>query len=289
MKTVVSALLALISLCEPATAQAGRTQPARNVVLVHGAFADGSSWSKVIPLLQAKGLHVTSVGNPLTSFEDDVNATRRAIAMQEGPVVLVGHSYGGSVITEAGNDPKVASLVYVAAFAPDAGQTITELGKDYPKPLYADELQNLADGFLVLSPKAINEDFAQDLPPSERALVLAVQTQTAGSVFAAKPSAAAWKMKPSWYIVTSKDRMIWPEQQRKMAKQIKAETTVIPSSHVPMLSHPREVATVIAAAAAGLKDRGHQVGQGGSACRKRLILIAAGYSVVQRSPLLWGH
>jgi pimeloyl-ACP methyl ester carboxylesterase len=231
-------------------AQGGSPQPVENVVLVHGAFADGSSWSKIIPLLQAKGLHVTAVGNPLTSFEDDLKATQRAIAAEDGPVVLVGHSYGGLVITEAGNDPKVARLVYVAAFAPEPGQSITDLGKDYPKPLYADELQNLADGFLLLSPKGINEDFAQDLPPQERSLVLAVQTQTAGSVFGAKVSAAAWKSKPSWYIVTGKDRMIWPEQQRTMAKYIKATTTEIASSHVPMLSHPRQVAEVIAAAAA---------------------------------------
>jgi pimeloyl-ACP methyl ester carboxylesterase len=251
MKTVAVALTTILAVTSPAVAQGASPQPVKNVVLVHGAFADGSSWSKVIPLLQARGLHVTAVGNPLTSFEDDVNATKRALSTQDGPAVLVGHSYGGVVITEAGNDPKVASLVYVAAFTPDAGQTIDDLAKGYPKPLYADELQTLADGFLLLSPKGINQDFAQDLPRSERALVLAVQTQTSGSVFGAKPSAAAWKMKPSWFIVTSKDRMIWPDQQRAMAKQIKAKTTVIASSHVPMLSHPREVARVIAAAAAG--------------------------------------
>ena len=195
MKALAVGLLTTTLLSGPAAPQTGSPQPARNVVLVHGAFADGSSWSKIISLLQAKGLHVTSVGNPLTSFEDDVNATRRAIAMQDGPVVLVGHSYGGSVITEAGNDPKVASLVYVAAFTPEAGQTITELNKVYPAPLYAAELQTLADGFLVLSPKGINEYFAQDLPPPERALVLAVQTQTADPF--SRPRPAPPRGKPS--------------------------------------------------------------------------------------------
>jgi pimeloyl-ACP methyl ester carboxylesterase len=254
MKTLGFALAATLASAGTALAQ-GESPPAvRNVVLVHGAFADGSSWSKVIPLLQARGLHVTAVGIPLTSFEDDVNATKRAIAAQDGPVVLVGHSYAGVVITEAGNDPKVVSLVYVAAFAPEAGQTISDLSKDYPKPLYADELQTLGNGFLVLSPKGINQDFAQDLPQQEQALVLAVQTQTAGSVFEGKPSAAAWKTKPSWYIVASRDRMIWPEQERKMAKDIQAKTTVIASSHVPMLSHPREVTRVIAAAAAATSN-----------------------------------
>jgi pimeloyl-ACP methyl ester carboxylesterase len=248
MKCFIVVLLVTSAFAQVAMAQA--ESPVKNVVLVHGAFADGSSWSKVIPLLQARGLHVTAVGNPLTSFEDDVNATRRAIAAQDGPVVLVGHSYGGVVITEAGNDPKVASLVYVAAFTPDAGQTINDMGKAFPKPPGLDQLQQLSDGFVVLSSKGINQDFAQDLPPRERALVLAVQTQTAASVFDAKPSAAAWKNKPSWYIVSSKDRMIAPEQEKSMARAIKAKTTVVASSHVPMLSHPREVARVIAAAAA---------------------------------------
>src|SRR6266511_1567789 len=135
----------------------------KNVVLVHGAFADGSSWSKVIPLLQAKGLHVTSVQIPRTSVADDVAATKRALAGQNGPVVLVGHSYGGVVITEAGNDPKVSALVYVAAFAPDAGQSITDISAAFPKPLGLDKLVPQPDGFLQLSPEGIETAFAQDL------------------------------------------------------------------------------------------------------------------------------
>jgi pimeloyl-ACP methyl ester carboxylesterase len=230
-----------------------QSTPVKNIVLVHGAFADGSSWSKVIPLLQVKGFHVRSVGIPLTSFADDVAATKRAIAAEGGPVILVGHSYGGLVITEAGNDPKVAGLVYVAAFAPDADQTITEISKPFPPPLGLSKLTPLSDGFLLLSPEGIETAFAQDLTNEEKALLVAVQPQTAGSIFGAKPTAAAWHSKPSWYIVASNDNMIAPEQEKSMAKQINATTTVLPSSHVVMLSHPKEVAKVIEDAAAGKK------------------------------------
>jgi len=149
------------------TAQGGSAGAAKNVVLVHGAFADDSSWSKVVPLLKAKGFHVTTAGNPLTSFADDVAAAKRAIAAQDGPTVLVGHSYGGVVITEAGNDPKVVSLVYVAAFAPDAGQSIGEISQAFAKPAGADQVQPQPGGFLLLSQKGIEEDFAQDLRPAE--------------------------------------------------------------------------------------------------------------------------
>src|SRR5713101_5622159 len=238
-----------------ATMAQGRSAgAAKNVVLVHGAFADDSSWSKVVPLLKAKGLRVTTAGNPLTSFADDVAAAKRAIAAQDGPTVLVGHSYGGVVITEAGNDPKVASLVYVAAFAPDAGQSIGEISKASPKPAGMDELRPQADGFLLLSPKGIQEDFAQDPTASEKALLVAVQRQTAGAIFEAKPTAAAWRSKPSWYVVSTNDRMIAPEQEKAMAAQIKAKTTVLPASHVVMLSHPTAVAKAIEEAAAAARN-----------------------------------
>jgi pimeloyl-ACP methyl ester carboxylesterase len=227
--------------------------PVKNIILVHGAFADGSSWSKVIPLLQSKGFHVRSVGIPLTSFADDVAATKRAIGAEEGPVILVGHSYGGLVITEAGNDSKVAGLVYVAAFAPDANQTITEISKPFPPPLGMSKLTPLPNGFLLLSPEGIDTAFAQDLSKEERALLVAVQPQTAGSIFEAKPTVAAWRTKPSWYVVASNDNMIAPEQEKSMAKQINAATTTLASSHVAMLSHPKEVAKVIEDAAAGKK------------------------------------
>src|SRR5258707_42722 len=203
--------------------QSGSAQAARNVVLVHGAFADDSSWSKVIPLLKSRGLNVTAVGNPLTSFADDVAATKRAIAAQNGPTVLVGHSYGGVVITEAGNDPKVVSLVYVAAFAPDAGQSIGEISQGFAKPAGADQLQPQPDGFLLLSQKGIEEDFAQDLTPTEKAHLLAAQPKTSGAIFEAKPTSAAWRAKPAWYIVSSRDRIIDPDQEKSMAQRIKAK------------------------------------------------------------------
>lgn len=250
-KFVLAILFTAVSIIGgPVMAQ---STPVKNIVLVHGAFADGSSWSKVIPLLQAKGYHVTSVAIPLTSFADDVAATKRTIAAEDGPLILVGHSYGGVVITEAGNDPKVVGLVYVAAFAPDAGQDITEISKPFPPPPGATKVKPLTDGFILLTPDGIENAFAQDLGKEEKALVLAVQPQTAGAIFGAKPTVAAWHSKPNWYIVAGNDRMIAPEQEKSMAKQMNATTTVLPSSHVVMLSHPKEVAKVIEDAAEGKK------------------------------------
>jgi pimeloyl-ACP methyl ester carboxylesterase len=232
-------------------AHSGSGQTAKNVVLVHGAFADDSSWAKVTPLLKAKGFQVTAAGNPLTSFADDVAATKRAIAAHNGPTVLVGHSYGGVVITEAGNHPKVVSLVYLAAFAPDAGQSIGDISKDFAKPAGLDQVQPQPNGFLLLSQRGIEEDFAQDLTPAEKAALVAAQPKTAGSIFEARPTTAAWRDKPVWYVVATNDRMIDPNQEKSMAGQMEAKTTELPSSHVVMLSHPREVAGVIEEAAAG--------------------------------------
>jgi pimeloyl-ACP methyl ester carboxylesterase len=159
------------------------------------------------------------------------------------------------VITEAGNDPKVAGLVYVAAFAPDAHQSIGDVSNGFPKPPGLDELRPQPDGYLLLSPKGIEEDFAQDLGAAEKALLVAVQPQTAGAIFEARPTAAAWRSKPSSYIVASKDRMIAPEQEQSMAKNIGAKTTTVPSSHAAMLSHPNEVARVIDEAAQAVAPR----------------------------------
>jgi len=248
----VASVAALILLTNQFSAHAaGSGRPA--IVLVHAALMDGSSWNKVIAILQRAGLRAIAVQNPLTSLADDVAATKRAIAAEDGPVILVGHSYGGVVITEAGNDPKVVGLVYVAAFAPDANQNITEISKPFPPPPGLNMVKPLTDGFILLTPEGIETAFAQDLSKEEKALMLAVQPQTAGAIFGAKPTEAAWHDKPTWYIVSSNDRMIAPEQEKSMAKQMNATTTVLPSSHVAMLSHPREVANVIEDAATGKK------------------------------------
>ena len=243
-RAVLAAAIVLVNHGGNIMAQSN-TAPVKNVVLVHGAFADGSSWSKVIPLLQAKGLHVVSVQIPLTSFEEDTAATKRAIDAQDGPVILVGHSYGGVVISEAGNDPKVAGLVYIAAFAPDSGQNIVECSKSFPKPPGMDTLAPQADGFLLLTPQGVKDNFAQDLTEGEKNILIAVQPMTAGAIFAAKVTKAAWHDKPTWYSVSSNDHMIAPEQEKSMAKQMNATTITLPSSHVPMLSHPSEVAALI--------------------------------------------
>lgn len=232
----------------PATAQP--LPPVKNVVLVHGAFADGSSWTKVIAILQAKGFNVTAVQNPLTSLDDDVAATRRALALQTGPVILVGHSWAGAVITEAGVDPKVAGLVYVAAFAPDVDEVIGELGKNYPpQPLFAAPIVD-GQGFMSLSADAVAKHFAWDVKVKEAHTLAATQTPIATSAFGATVTNVAWKSKPSWYIVAKGDQAIAPDEERFFAKRMKATTTELDASHVPMLSKPRDVSAVIMEAAA---------------------------------------
>jgi len=245
----VAAIAMGVSLCA-VTAGAAAAQSVKNIVLVHGAFADGSSWAKVIPVLQAKGYNVTAVQNPLTSFADDVAATNRALAQQDGPVILVGHSWAGVVITEAGMDPKVVGLVYVAAFAPDRGEAIGDLGKAYPPPpaLAAPIVDK--EGFLSLSTDAVVKHFASDLPASEARVVAATQGPIAGSAFGAQVSGVAWKTKPSWYIVSKLDGAIAPDEERFFAKRMKATTTELNASHVSMLSQPKAVAAVIMDAAA---------------------------------------
>jgi pimeloyl-ACP methyl ester carboxylesterase len=221
----------------------------KNVVLVHGAFADGSSWAKLIPLLQAKGYNVTAVQNPLTSLEDDVAATKRAIALMNGPVLLVGHSWGGTVITEAGNDPKVAGLVYVAASVPKDGQSLLDVVQGYPVAPGSAEFREDAWGFQSLTLKGIDEDFAQDVSPKERAVIFATQVPWAKKSVSQKITKAAWKTKPSWFIVAANDRMIDPDLERAEAKMIKATTLELQSSHVPMVSQPGRVAAFIIDAA----------------------------------------
>lgn len=219
------------------------------VVLVHGAFADGSSWDKVIPLLQAKGLKVVSVQNPLTSLADDVAAAQRVIDAQTGKVVLVGHSWGGSVITQAGSSDKIKALVYVAAFLPSEGQASGELAKDFPAPPGVATLKADASGFLYVPEESMAANFAQDLPAAATKLMTATQGPIHAKAFDDKITYAAWKTKPSYYIVAAKDRMIHPSLQQSFAVKAKAVTTTLQTSHVPMLSQPKQVAEVIIAAA----------------------------------------
>lgn len=219
------------------------------VVLVHGAFADGSSWNKVIPLLQAKGFKAVAVQNPLTSLEDDVAATKRVIDSQTGPVVLVGHSWAGTVITQAGGHPKVKALVYVASFAPSLGETSVDGTKAHPKPPGFDSFIESADGYLTMPPEAIASQFAQDVSAAEANLIAATQGPVRAANFEQKVTVAAWTEKPSWYIVAAEDRMIHPDAQRALAKKIGASTTVLQTSHVPMASKPEAVVKVLEAAA----------------------------------------
>jgi pimeloyl-ACP methyl ester carboxylesterase len=249
-KAGLLALMMIAAISGKAQASTAPPLPARNIVLVHGAWADGSSWNKVIPLLEKKGFHVTAVHLPFTTFADDVAAVRRAIVLQDGPVLLVGHSYGGVVITEAGDDPKVAGLVYVAAFAPDQGQSAGDVNNEFPPTPGDKDFVPDANGFLRLSDKGVAEDFAQDLAAAEKQLIAATQGQVSGpNELGAKVTTAAWKQKPSFYIVADQDRMIAPELEKKFAEQMHAKTIHIASSHLPMLSHPVEVADFIASAA----------------------------------------
>jgi pimeloyl-ACP methyl ester carboxylesterase len=219
------------------------------VVLVHGAFADGSSWNKVIPLLQAQGLNAVAVQNPLTSLEDDVAFANRVINAQTGPVVLVGHSWGGSVITQAGGHSKVKALVYVAAFAPSLDAAPVADTKDFPAPPGFAHFIADAEGYFTLPADAIARDFAQDVGAEEANLIHATQGAVRGANFEQPVTVAAWTSKPSWYIVAANDRMIDPGAQRALAKKIGATTTELPTSHVPMVSSPEAVAKVIVEAA----------------------------------------
>jgi len=221
------------------------------IVLVHGAFADGSSWDKVTPALEAKGFRVVAVYDPMSSLADDVAATKRVIEAQPGRVILVGHSYGGAVITEAGNDKKVAALVYVAAFVPDAGESINDLGKGQPPPPWVTKLVVDSAGFASLPVEVVTGDFAQDLPAADARLLAAKQGPIAARCFDDKIKTAAWRTKPSWYVRADADHMIAPAAQEFMAKRANAKLTTVKGSHVIMLSRPADVTAAILAAAAG--------------------------------------
>jgi pimeloyl-ACP methyl ester carboxylesterase len=246
--------LSFVSLAATGSAAVNAT-PIKTVILVHGAWADGSSWSKIIPLLKAKGLIVHAVQLPLTSLSADAEVTKRAIADAEGPVLLVGHSYGGSVISQAGIDPKVVGLVFIAASAPDVGESFADLIKPYPPaPALGNSKQDAA-GFFSLTPKGMSEDFAPDLTPAESSVMEATQGPLSAVAFTEKATQAAWKTVPSWYIVAGNDRVIPIPLEELLAGRMKATTITIASSHVIMLAHPNEVVAFIESAIASFASR----------------------------------
>lgn len=221
-----------------------------SIVLVHGAFADATGWQKVIPLLEAKGYAVTAVQNPLKSIADDVATTRRAIESQKGDVILVGHSYGGAIITGAGaNNPKVKALVYVAAFAPDAGETIGALIAQFPATPLGTGLVPDSAGFLFIDRTKFREIFAKDVSEGESAIMAATQKPVAAASFGETQPVAAWKTVPSWYAVSTQDHAINPDSERFMAKRMGAKITEIEASHVSFISQPAKIVEIIEEAA----------------------------------------
>lgn len=221
----------------------------KTIVLVHGFWTDASSYSEIILALLAEGYEVFAVQNPLTSLADDVAATKRALAQIKGHCILVGHSWGGMVITEAGNDEQVAGLVYIAALAPDAGESMMDLLSQYEAPPASQYFQE-QNGFIWISKEGIQKTFADDLPVEQSALIYATQITPSTALLTAKAGSPAWKNKPSWYIVANNDQAVSPDFQRDTAKRIGATTIVVESSHVAMMSHAKEVLDVIREAAA---------------------------------------
>src|SRR5580693_8308628 len=219
-------------------------EKARNIVLVHGLFADGSSWSEVIPRLQAAGLNVTSVQNPLTTLPEAVDSALRVLARQDGPTVLVGHSFSGMIVTDAGVHPNVSAVVYVAARAPDAGEDYTALAQKFPTlPASAGVIFDGDEG--RLSEEAFLSDFAGDLPEAKAKVLYAVQWPFHKALLAGKTTHAAWRSKPSYYAVSTEDRTINPDLERFMAKRMGAKTIEVKSSHLSLISHPDEITQLI--------------------------------------------
>src|SRR5512132_1590362 len=245
---VAISMLSATLFAAEASAQAAKLAVTRNVVLVHGAWADGSSWTEVISRLQAAGLNVIAVQNPLTSLADDVAATRRALALQDGPAVLVAHSWGGTVISEAGTDPKVTALVYVAARAPDAGEDFVALSGGFPTmPARAGVQEH--DGFTRLSEEAFLKYFANGIAREKAEVLYAVQEPTAASLFGERTTVAAWRSKPTFYAVSKNDQTISPDLERFLAGRMIARTVELEAGHLSLVSHPQDVADLILAAA----------------------------------------
>jgi pimeloyl-ACP methyl ester carboxylesterase len=223
----------------------------RNIVLVHGAWADGSGWKAAYDILVKDGYNVSVVQEPETSFNDDVAATKRILTQQDGPCILVGHSYGGAVVTEAGTDPSVVGLVYIAAHMPDAGEKESEDGKRFPSDLAkSDAIKKTPDGFTYIDPAQFHELFAADLSDDQAAFMARSQVLNFADNFSATITTAAWRTKPSWMLVAGSDRTINPDLERWYAKRAKSHTVEVPgASHAVYVSHPKEVADVIESAA----------------------------------------
>lgn len=227
------------------------TTAIKNVVLVHGGFVDGSGWEGVHNILTKDGYKVTVVQNPTTSLADDVAVTRRAIAAQDGPAILVGHSYGGVVITEAGADPKVEGLVYIAAFAPDAGESVSSLIANPPPGAPTPPILPPQDGFLFLDREQFAASFAADVEPAQAKFMADSQVPWGMDALQGQVTAPAWKARPSWYLVTADDRMIPAPAQRQMAGRAGATVAETAGSHAVYVSNPRVVADLIEQAAQG--------------------------------------
>jgi pimeloyl-ACP methyl ester carboxylesterase len=226
---------------------------ALNVVLVHGGFVDGSGWENVYRILKRDGYRVSVVQNPTNSLADDVAATRRVLAALDGPAILVGHSYGGAVITEAGNDPKVDGLVYIAAFAPDKGESVASLIKDPPPGAPVPPILPPQDGYLLLDKAKFPASFAADVDAEEAAFMADAQVPWGVDALSGTISEPAWKKKPSWYLVATEDRMIPPAAQRLMSKRAGATAVEHSGSHAIYVSQPQAVAALIESAAEGVR------------------------------------
>lgn len=223
----------------------------KNVVLVHGAFADGSSWSNVISILLPQGFNATAVQNPLTSLADDVSATKWVLDQQDGSTILVGHSYGGVVVTEAGVHEKVAGLVYVAAMAPEPEEPFGEVAQPFPTPPGGATIKSFGD-FAQLSEEGFVKNFAQDLDPEQSRVLAAMQGPISATLFNELTTTAAWGSKPAWYAVSKQDRMIAPDLERFYAQRMKAKTIELDTSHASPVTRPREIAELIVQAASGV-------------------------------------
>ena len=248
---VLAIITIMLGIGENAMAQTKSTAAVKNIVIVHGGLVDGSGWEGVYNVLKKDGYAVTIVQNPAISLADDVAFTKRAIAAQNGPVILVGHSYGGAVITDAGNDPKVAGLVYIAAFALDKGESVSALIKDPPPGAPVPPILPPVDGFLLLDKAKFPSSFAADVSPEKAEFMADSQVPWGVNAVGGTISEAAWKAKPTWYLLTTEDRMLPPDAQRLMSKRAGATVVEVKSSHAVYLSHPQAVAHIIEEAATG--------------------------------------